>query len=142
MSHEYKFKNCKNMKRRLTVLFALLVCLVGSVQAQLSKTVELTEAGTLEAQLGEDVGKITELIVKGPLNEADFVTMKEKMKSIQVLDMGGVTELPFENRWVDGTRVPFSVIPSSAFERKQTLRKVVFPPVVEYIYPKTFFGMF
>ena len=56
MSHEYKFKNCKNMKRRLTVLFALLVCLVGSVQAQLSKTVELTEAGTLEAQLGEDVG--------------------------------------------------------------------------------------
>ncbi|UKI45660.1 MAG: leucine-rich repeat domain-containing protein [Phocaeicola vulgatus] len=126
------------MKRRLTVLFALLVCLVGSVQAQLSKTVELTEAGTLEAQLGEDVGKITELIVKGPLNEADFVTMKEKMKSIQVLDMGGVTELPFENRWVDGTRVPFSVIPSSAFERKQTLRKVVFPPVVEYIYPKTF----
>lgn len=88
MSHEYKFKNCKNMKRRLTVLLALLVCLVGSVQAQLSKTVELTEAGTLEAQLGEDVGKITELIVKGPLNEADFVTMKGKMKSIQVLDMG------------------------------------------------------
>ena len=133
MSHEYKFKNCKNMKRRLTVLFALLVCLVGSVQAQLSKTVELTEAGTLEAQLGEDVGKITELIVKGPLNEADFVTMKEKMKSIQVLDMGGVTELPFETRWVDGTNVSFSVIPHSAFEGKLTLQKVVFPPVVELI---------
>lgn len=138
MSHEYKFKNCKNMKRRLTVLFALLVCLVGSVQAQLSKTVELTEAGTLEAQLGEHVGKITELIVKGPLNEADFVTMKEKMKSIQVLDMGGVTELPFETRWVDGTNVSFSVIPHSAFEGKQTLRKVVFPPVVEKIYRGTF----
>lgn len=133
MSHEYKFKICKNMKRRLTVLFALLVCLVGSVQAQLSKTVELTEAGTLEAQLGEDVGKITELIVKGPLNEADFVTMKEKMKSIQVLDMGGVTELPFETRWVDGTNVSFSVIPHSAFEGKLTLQKVVFPPVVELI---------
>lgn len=133
MSHEYKFKNCKNMKRRLTVLFALLVCLVGSVQAQLSKTVELTEAGALEAQLGEDVGKITELIVKGPLNEADFVTMKEKMKSIQVLDMGGVTELPFETRWVDGTNVSFSVIPHSAFEGKLTLQKVVFPPVVELI---------
>lgn len=138
MSHEYKFKNCKNMKRRLTVLFALLVCLVGSVQAQLSKTVELTEAGTLEAQLGEDVGKITELIVKGPLNEADFVTMKEKMKSIQVLDMGGVTELPFETRWVDGTNVSFSVIPHSAFEGKLTLQKVVFPPVVEKIYRGTF----
>lgn len=133
MSHEYKFKNCKNMKRRLTVLFALLICLVGSVQAQLSKTVELTEAGTLEAQLGEDVGKITELIIKGPLNEADFVTMKEKMKSIQVLDMGGVTELPFETRWVDGTNVSFSVIPHSAFEGKLTLQKVVFPPVVELI---------
>ena len=126
------------MKRRLTVLFALLVCLVGSVQAQLSKTVELTEAGTLEAQLGEDVGKITELIVKGPLNEADFVTMKEKMKSIQVLDMGGVTELPFETRWVDGTNVSFSVIPHSAFEGKLTLQKVVFPPVVEKIYRGTF----
>lgn len=128
------------MKRRLTVLFALLVCLVGSVQAQLSKTVELTEAGTLEAQLGEDVGKITELIVKGPLNEADFVTMKEKMKSIQVLDMGGVTELPFENRRVDGTNVSFSVIPHSAFEGKLTLQKVVFPPVVEKIYCYTFMG--
>lgn len=129
------------MKRRLTVLFALLVCLVGSVQAQLSKTVELTEAGTLEAQLGEDVGKITELIVKGPLNEADFVTMKEKMKSIQVLDMGGVTELPFETRWVAGTyEVIFSVIPHSAFEGKQTLRKVIFPPVVEKIYCYTFMG--
>ncbi len=128
------------MKRRLTVLFALLICLVGSVQAQLSKTVELTEAGTLEAQLGEDVGKITELIVKGPLNEADFVTMKEKMKSIQVLDMGGVTELPFENRRVGETRVPFSVIPSSAFEGKLTLRKVVFPPVVEIISRDAFRG--
>lgn len=131
MSHEYKFKNCKNMKRRLTVLLALLVCLVGSVQAQLSKTVELTEAGTLEAQLGEDVGKITELIVKGPLNEADFVTMKGKMKSIQVLDMGGVTELPKSDfSTVDGKT--YQVIPS-VFSKKLTLQKVVFPACLEFI---------
>ena len=119
------------MKRRLTVLLALLVCLVGSVQAQLSKTVELTEAGTLEAQLGEDVGKITELIVKGPLNEADFVTMKGKMKSIQVLDMGGVTELPKSDfSTVDGKT--YQVIPS-VFSKKLTLQKVVFPACLEFI---------
>lgn len=139
MSHEYKFKNCKNMKRRLTVLFALLVCLVGSVQAQLSKTVELTEAGTLEAQLGEDVGKITELIVKGPLNEADFVTMKEKMKSIQVLDMGGVTELPKSDfSTVDGKT--YQVIPS-VFSKKLTLQKVVFPACLEFIGEEEFTGL-
>lgn len=139
MSHEYKFKNCKNMKRRLTVLFALLVCLVGSVQAQLSKTVELTEAGTLEAQLGEDVGKITELIVKGPLNEADFVTMKEKMKSIQVLDMGGVTELPKSDFNAD-TGKPYQVIPR-VFSKKLTLQKVVFPACLEFIGEEGFTGL-
>lgn len=127
------------MKRRLTVLFALLVCLVGSVQAQLSKTVELTEAGTLEAQLGEDVGKITELIVKGPLNEADFVTMKEKMKSIQVLDMGGVTELPKSDFNAD-TGKPYQVIPR-VFSKKLTLQKVVFPACLEFIGEEGFTGL-
>lgn len=93
------------MKKRLSILFVLLICMLSGAQAQLTKTVELTEAGTLEAALGDDIANVTELIVKGPLNDDDFTTMREKMKTLQILDMSGVTELPIYANNIDNVVV-------------------------------------
>ncbi len=123
------------MKKRLSILFVLLICMLSGAQAQLTKTIELTEADTLEAALGDDIANVTELIVKGPLNDDDFTTMREKMKTLQILDMSGVTELPKETAYLlpDGRKAEVQSIPSGALRENNTLHTVVFPAVIEYI---------
>ena len=113
------------MKKRLSILFVLLICMLSGAQAQLTKTIELTEAGTLEAALGDDIANVTELIVKGPLNDNDFYTMREKMKTLQILDMSGVTGMIPE--------VEAHFIPYGSFNNKLSLRKVILPMIVETI---------
>ena len=61
------------------------------------------------------------------------------MKSIQVLDMGGVTELPKSDFNAD-TGKPYQVIPR-VFSKKLTLQKVVFPACLEFIGEEGFTGL-
>ena len=128
------------MKKRLSILFVLLICMLSGAQAQLTKTIELTEAGTLEAALGDDIANVTELIVKGPLNDNDFYTMREKMKTLQILDMSGVTELPNTKFWDGKQWVKLQLLPTGAFINKLSLKKVIFPTVVEIIFSISFQG--
>ena len=128
------------MKKRLSILFVLLICMLSGAQAQLTKTIELTEAGTLEAALGDEIANVTELIVKGPLNSDDFTTMREKMKTLQILDMSGVTELPIYANNIDNVVVNTQSICYESFKNKLTLRKVILPAIVEYIDPSSFTG--
>lgn len=121
--------------KKLFFLFTFLVGLgiSSSVYAQLAKTVTLTSANTLASELGSDVGKVTTLIVSGPLGADDFKTMKEQMGMLQVLDMSGVTALPKANSYTNG-----AAIPDDAFKNKLTLQKVVFPKVLQAIGNKAF----
>ncbi len=124
-----------NMKR-LFFLFAFLVGLgiSNSMYAQLVREVTLTSANTLASQLGTDVGKVTTLKVSGPLRTEDFKTMKERMGMLQVLDMSGVTELPKMGGAWEGLRY----IPANSFQNKLTLRKVIFPGVLQIIEREAF----
>ncbi len=122
--------------KKLFFLFAFLVGLgiSSSVYAQLVKEVTLTSANTLASELGADVGKVTSLKVNGLLRAEDFKTMKEQMGMLQVLDMSGVTELPkMGGAWAD-----LRYIPANSFQNKLTLRKVVFPGVLQIIEREAF----
>lgn len=118
--------------KRFLLLFAVLIGFGISVRAQQQPTGEIVKEVTLSngtdlaSALGNDVGKVTTLKVSGRLTDADFKTMKEQMTMLQVLDMGGVTEL-------STTYNRTNVIPSNALENKLTLNKVVFPAGLQII---------
>ena len=124
--------------KKLFFLFAFLVGLgiSSSVYAQLTKPITLNSPNTLASELGENAGKVTALIVSGPLGTEDFKTMKEQMGMLQVLDMSGVTELPKAGgAWAD-----LRYIPANSFQNKLTLRKVIFPGVLQMIEQEAFSG--
>lgn len=127
--------------KKLFFLFAFLVGLgiSNSVYAQLVKEVTLTSANTLASELGADVGKVTTLIVNGPLGTEDFKTMKEQMGMLQVLDMSRVTGLPLVGEhYYEEVTLPG--IPANAFENKRTLQQVIFPAVLQRIDDEAFRG--
>lgn len=126
--------------KKLFFLFTFLVGLgiSSSVYAQLPKTVTLTSANTLASNLGSDVGKVTTLIVSGPLGADDFKTMKEQMGMLQVLDMSGVTALPEVGDYYGAQKLPG--IPANAFGNKRTLQRVAFPAVLQRIDNEAFSG--
>lgn len=124
--------------KKLFFLFAFLVGfgISSSVYAQLTKPITLNSPNTLASELGENAGKVTALIVSGPLGTEDFKTMKEQMGMLQVLDMSGVTELPKAGgAWAD-----LRYIPANSFQNKLTLQKVVFPGVLQMIEGEAFSG--
>lgn len=109
-------------------------------QGPLEKSVNLsTEGVSLADALGDDVAKVTKLIVSGTLTNADFETIKNDMRMLQVLDMQGVTALPivstmnFDSN--TGQYVSYPGIPKYQFNgnNRLTLKEVILPPCVEYI---------
>lgn len=59
----------------------------------ITRTVVLSEAGTLATQLGEDMNRIDTLIVRGPINDEDLSTMWSASfyGVLQHLDIGQAT---------------------------------------------------
>lgn len=102
------------------------------VQAEAEVTITLTQAGTLEARLGDKVSTVTKLILSGPINEDDFTTIREKVILLQELDIKEVT-LP-----TDPYQSTISIIPRGALIGKRTLRKVILPSGVMEILDNSF----
>ena len=129
--------------KRLFFLMAFLVTIgTSGVYAQLAKTVTLTTPNTLASALGDDAANITSLTLIGPLGEDDFNTMKERMNMLQVLDMSGVTELPMAEKWNEEGNEWHELpgIPANSFQKKLTLRIVIFPEVLKVIGQEAFLG--
>lgn len=129
--------------KRLFFLMAFLVTIgTSGVYAQLAKTVTLTTPNTLASALGDDAANITSLTLIGPLGEDDFNTMKERMNMLQVLDMSGVTELPMAEKWNEEGNEWHELpgIPANSFQKKLTLRIVIFPEVLKVIGQEAFSG--
>ncbi len=77
----------------LTVTFLLFASL-SALAEEVSKTVELTEAGTLSTLITDDEkNTITNLTVSGSINSDDVATMKSMVTSgaLSVIDMSGAT---------------------------------------------------
>lgn len=110
------------------------------VYAQLAKTVTLTTPNTLASALGDEAANVTSLTLIGPLGEDDFNTMKERMNMLQVLDMSGVTELPMAETWNEEGNEWHELpgIPANSFQKKLTLKIVIFPEVLKVIGQEAF----
>lgn len=116
------------------LLLAFLISIGTSAFGQLVKEVTLSSETNLAAALGDEAAQVTTLKISGPLCNADFTTMKDEMKMLQVLDMSGVTELPGKTFWVNGNSgIYMQYIPEMAFEKKLTLQQVIFPACLEQI---------
>lgn len=75
-----------NAKHYYLSVLLLLVATLG-LRAQ-SKTVTLTEAGTLSTKLtGAEQTTITDLTIKGPINSADIITLRGMAGNLKVLNL-------------------------------------------------------
>ena len=75
-----------NAKHYYLSVLLLLVATLG-LRAQ-SKTVTLTEAGTLSSFISEaELTTITDLTIKGPINSADIITLRSMAGNLKVLNL-------------------------------------------------------
>lgn len=127
--------------KKMMLLLAFLISIGTSAFGQLVKEVTLSSETNLAAALGDEAAQVTTLKISGPLCNADFTTMKDEMKMLQVLDMSGVTELPGKTFWEIGNSGTYmQSIPAMAFEKKLTLQQVIFPACLEQIEKEAFQG--
>ncbi|MBF0576238.1 leucine-rich repeat protein [Dysgonomonas sp. GY617] len=106
------------MKNKIFLTLLSLFLSVIYSHAQLSKTIDVITPGTLSASLGADKTKVTDLTLKGTINDADFTTIKQ-MSLLKVLDMSEV-------------EIVNGAIPASAFE-KRVMDKIVLPERVKSV---------
>ena len=123
------------------LLLAFLISIGTSTFGQLVKEVTLSSETNLAAALGDEAAQVTTLKISGPLSEDDFMTMKDEMNRLQVLDMSRVTELPGKTFWVNGNSgIYMQYIPEGPLEKKLTLQRVIFPACLERIESWAFQG--
>ncbi len=93
------------------------------------KVVEISEEVRTEDLLTEaEMDCLKGLKVKGPLKEGDFTLFREKMYSLEILDL---TEAVFENNYV----------PESAFSMNTTIKEIKLPETLEGSYSNAFYFM-
>lgn len=120
------------MKKKFTlVLLAVMICTL-PLCGQVSKTINITSAGTLNALLTSDeLNTVTNLTLTGQIDQRDFVTMRDKMAALANIDMKGVSVMAYSN-------YPSDEIPEDAFYKlwfvgKQTLKSIILPETVTSI---------
>jgi len=78
------------MKKLIIVFFILGLALIG--QAQVSKTINITAAGTLSTALtSNELYTVTNLTITGTIDARDFKTMRDAMPTLAILDLSGIT---------------------------------------------------
>ena len=136
------------MKKLILLFFTLSFTLF--VQSQVSKTVNLTTAGTLSTLLTPtELNTVTNLTITGNLNACDFVTMRDNMPLLAVLDISNVTISAYTGALgtagTTSTTYPANEIPESAFlspisyDAKITLKNITLPSSVSSIGGGAFF---
>lgn len=117
------------MKKLLSICF--LTLLTTLLAAQVSKTVNVTTAGTLSTLLNEtEITTVTNLTITGSIDARDFKFMRDDLSSLSVLDLSASTIQSYSG--IDGTisnsnNYLDNEIPSSAFLSKTTLNNVILP---------------
>lgn len=77
------------MKKVLFLVFAVYTCVL--LQAQVTKSINLTSAGTLSTVLTTtEKSTVTNLILTGNINALDFKSMRDEMSALADLDISGV----------------------------------------------------
>src|ERR1035437_7255988 len=127
------------------------------IQAQVSKTINVTTAGTLFTLLTDsEKTNVTNLTITGTIDSLDFWTM-HKMKKLSILDLSNSTIAAYNNmnansipNWAFGNgfstltliTLPPSIdtIGSYAFMGSVNLKTLTIPPSVTYLGEQAFSG--
>lgn len=100
------------MKQQILTLLVVVFAL-STITAQITKTINVTTAGSLSAILtNTEKLTITNLTITGSINAVDFQTMRDEMSKIEVLDIRAVTIVALNDLWYPR---PANEIPESAF---------------------------
>lgn len=99
------------------------------------KDVTLTKSGTLESVLGDEINDIDSLVVRGPINAADFHTIWSSSF------YGGLTVANLEYAQIAGNRIPKNAFwyqseqytPGSEYINCIPLRRIILPEGLEEI---------
>ena len=123
------------MKQFYVILLSMFLCVIG--KAQVSKSIELSTAGTLTALLTEEEkSTITELIVTGNIDAQDIKCMRNEISHLSVLDLkeANILEYTGSNGPASGTvTYPANEMPTYSFYNnvsdvaKTSLIRIIFP---------------
>ncbi len=120
------------------LLTALIVLISQILTAQVSKTVNLTTAGSLSTALtATELSTVTDLTVAGVIDARDFKTLRESMPKLANIDLSGVNIVEYNG--IEGTSefvtsYPVNSIPDYAFYNRTTHKELV--NIKTFIFPK------
>ena len=141
------------MKKIVLLLVCLSFYMIG--QAQVSKTVNVTAGGLSTALTSTELATVTNLTITGTINDLDFVTMRDNMPALAVVDISAVTIAAYNGTlgtlWLSSypglsSSYPANTIPDYSFynpntgNTKTTLTSFIIPLSVTSIGNRAFYG--
>jgi hypothetical protein len=134
------------MKRPIAFLFSF--CFVLTLNAQVSKTVNISAGGLSAALNNTEKNTITNLTVTGTIDARDVLTMRDNMPALAVIDLGATTVEYYKGTLgtIIGQDVtyPANAFPKYAFSHsstyagKLTLTSIVLPATITSIESSAF----
>jgi len=127
------------MKNKILLIFSLFFALF--VNAQVSKTVNVTTAGTLRTMFTiTEIITVTNLTVTGSIDARDFKFMRDGITNLAVLDIGEVTIQAYNGTGGTSTSTLYLVneMPQGSFNNLSKLKSVISPNSVTSIGNKAF----
>jgi len=118
------------------VLFILGLSFSLGISAQVSKTINVTTAGTLSTLLKlNEKNNTTNLILTGNLDARDFVVLRDEMKSLNTLDLSNITIDAYSggegtDYWSDYSSsrdYAANQLPFSAFDSDSIISTIILP---------------
>jgi hypothetical protein len=103
---EIRHKTITTMKKQFLIIVCF--CITMLLQAQVSKTVNVTSGGLSSALTETEKNTITNLTLTGEIDARDFKTMRDDMPVLAVVDISGVTIVAYTG--TEGTAGASSII--------------------------------
>ncbi len=120
------------------ILFLFSICISFMLHAQVSKTVNVTAGGLSAALTPTEKSTVTNLKVTGTIDSRDFVTMRDNMPLLAVIDLSGAVVTAYSS-------YPANSIPEESFGslngiRKTSLTTFIFPSLITSIGRRAFYN--
>ncbi len=126
------------------ILLLLNVCLTTLLNAQISKTVNLSTQGELSTTLTpNELATITDLSITGLVDARDFKTMRDSMPILTIVNLTGASITSYTGAngpdW-NTTNYETNLIPARSFINKSTITTIAFPQATTEIGEFAFSG--